>query len=93
MVWSPTAWGVLVAIVLVIIAVAHRMGMVAADRRARRHARRFFVLGFLCGFVSFPVLRERRRGLRLLRAVIRSRRAPLRRAVTRSRCLAAPSRG
>lgn len=76
--WSPAALTlVLLALVVAIIAATHRLRMAATARRDAQRARTFFVLGFVCGFMSFAVLRERRRWRKALTAA-RSTRAHVR---------------
>jgi hypothetical protein len=52
----------------------------AVERRNKRCARRFFLLGFFCGWTTGAVLRGRRRGLKALRAA--ARRADVRHRTT-----------
>jgi hypothetical protein len=53
----------LIALLVAVAVIAATSGFVASTvALKKKRARKFFALGFLCGFVANPIVRRRRRG-------------------------------
>ena len=62
----------LIALLLAVAIIAATSGFIASTvALKKKRARKFFALGFLCGFVANPIVRRRRRGLNVLGTVAR----------------------
>ena len=74
----------LISLLVAVAIIAAICGFIASAVRNKRRARRFFLLGFFCGWMAGGILRGRRRGLNALGAVARC--ADIRRRRAGRRC-------